>query len=47
MRYWGLGKPLLACERDELIAILDEENKALNAPTHIRAIQRMKEAGIG
>lgn len=46
VRYWGLGKKLEPEEKEVLLAVLDEENKFLGAPTHKRAIERLREMGI-
>ena len=47
VRYWGLGAKLDAFEKDALLAALDEENKSLRGPIHVRALERLREKGIG
>lgn len=46
VRYWGLGNDLSSGEKEILLAALDEENKRIGGPTHVRAIARLKERGI-
>jgi hypothetical protein len=46
VRYWGMGKPLDYDEKDILLLALDEENKSLGAPIHLRALERLKNNGI-
>lgn len=46
VRFWGLGKPLDQIEKELLLVALDEENKALRGPIHVRALERLKEKGI-
>ena len=47
VRFWGLGKELDVEERDTLLIALDEENKFIRGPIHVRALERLKEKGIG
>jgi hypothetical protein len=47
VRYWGLGKSLSEDEKEVLLVALDEENKLLRGPIHVRALDRLKEKGIG
>ena len=46
VRYWGLGRSLSSDEKELLLLALDEENKSLQGPIHLRAIERLKEKGI-
>lgn len=46
IRYWGIGRRLNEAEKEALLVALDEENKLLNGPIHVRAIERLKEMGI-
>jgi hypothetical protein len=46
VRYWGLGKPLDADEKDALLEALDEENKVICGPIHERGLERLRERGI-
>jgi hypothetical protein len=46
VRFWGLGRELDSDERDTLLAALDEENKFIGGPIHLRALERLKEQGI-
>jgi hypothetical protein len=41
-----MGKPLDYDEKDILLLALDEENKSLGAPIHLRALERLKNNGI-
>jgi hypothetical protein len=42
-----MGKELEPLEKETLLAALDEENKLLRGPLHIRALERLREKGIG
>ena len=46
VRFWGLGQELNTDERDTLLAALDEENKFIRGPSHVRALERLREKGI-
>jgi hypothetical protein len=46
LRYWGWGEALSDAERDILLAALDEENKYMRCPTHMRALEELKEKGV-
>jgi hypothetical protein len=46
VRYWGLGRKLNPDEKEILLVALDEENKFLQGPIHVRALGRLKEKGI-
>jgi hypothetical protein len=46
VRYWGLGKKLDSDEKSVLLRALDEENKNLRGPIHLRALARLKEQGL-
>lgn len=46
VRYWGIGRRLDDEEKAVLLEALDEENKALRGPIHVRALERLKEMGI-
>lgn len=46
LRYWGMGRKLDDPERDMLMLALDEENKFLSGPTHLKALERLREMGI-
>lgn len=47
VRFWGLGRTLEWEEKEVLLVALDEENRALHGPIHVRALERLKEKGIG
>jgi hypothetical protein len=46
VRYWGLGKPLDQIEKERLLVALDDENKAMAGPIHVRALERLAAKGI-
>jgi len=46
LRYWGFGRALTSEEKDILLFALDTENKSLHAPTHLRALERLREQGV-
>ena len=46
VRFWGLGRPLDGTEKEILLIALDEENKTLLGPIHVRALERLRAKGI-
>jgi hypothetical protein len=46
VRYWGWGEPLTDDEGNVLLAALDAENKSLRGPTHLKALEWLREQGI-
>lgn len=46
VRYWGMGQPLDEEEKEVLLVALDQENKFMHGPIHVRALERLREKGI-
>jgi hypothetical protein len=46
VRYWGLGEELGVEEKETLLKALDEENKFIGGPLHLRALEKLRDKGI-